>query len=338
MRLTSTSLSQSKSFIVIHGPIKSIDANVLNRLEIELAIDEVLNDINAEIAKIVGHTRPKAIAVAGGFACSSYFMESLRNMWMWSEEGIDVLRTHDGGESAFLAVARGSLLRYDNISTQHLPSRYTYALLQDMYYDEDDHPDVMIQKRRFDPYGDEFYWATVKDDRVLSISKKDGTSKIVRDRLRIILPQGATAAGNNPILQEITQDYYISIAEPGISATFVYITDNTRVIENGPSRRPEDQDSFHAGIHLWKTVEVSLQQHKHRLQNLGFEKVYNSEGKKCWKVPATVIIKYKGGDNLRVGWEVVAPKYNLQMWSDGEVVWDAEHSEFIEGDVDMRDA
>ena len=48
------------------------------------------------------------------------------------------------------------------------------------------------------------------------------------------------------------------------------------------------------------------------------------------------MLTHHGGDNLHIGWEVRHPETKEVFWSDGHVVWEGRHSDFVE-DVEMTD-
>lgn len=162
--------------------------------DIERAIDQVLVDINIEIAKHVAHKKPKVIIVAGGFSRSPYLMKKLRERWTQGHS-IDVVKDHDKADSALLAVSRGSLFRYDNISAQNLPSRYGYAILQDMEYDRKKHPDAETILRVWNEFTQTYWPQLGPNPDIVVTSERDDYTPIVRDRLKMVMRKGATAAG-----------------------------------------------------------------------------------------------------------------------------------------------
>ncbi|PPJ58630.1 hypothetical protein CBER1_03506 [Cercospora berteroae] len=295
------------------------------------AFDEVIVKIIAEIDKITEGTQPTVIQVTGGFSKCRYLMEVLRERY--EKLGSLVVRPSETDTADCFPVALGALLRYGNITTPALPSKYGYALLQRQPFDEDLHLDAYVDVEgwegdferifkpwvRSEPYGRDF---DVVDDRIINIISK-----------------GQVLRPNQVVSQHVKQVYIIPCEDPRLTDDLCYLTDT---IENHQWAKRNKTDAngeymWRPGVHSWTSVNIPIK--RSWLKGRGFE-VIEENGEEFWQLSVRVTLRYCEID-VEIGYDILKPvgwtgsgKVEEELPEDvafrvKETLWEASHSDFV---------
>lgn len=209
-------------------------------------------------------------------------------------------------------VSRGSLLRYDNISSQYLPSQYAYAILQDEYFDKKLHTDAV----KVSVHGQRL--------RNKDIAKPSGhieTEFVVVDRLNVFIKQEEIVAPGILFSTDIAQEYFISVQKPVMSAKLVYL-DKPGFKTHGPARTA-DSKKYLDGVHFWAEVKRNFRPSD--FTGKGFKIIYNDIGQEEYRINARVAIEYTGQQDMRLGFKIDG--IDRVFW---ENVWEANFSDFVD--------
>jgi len=213
-----------------------------------------------------------------------------------------------------LPVSRGGLLRYDNISTQSLPSRWSYALLEDDYFDRDKHPDGLAESTVQRKDGSTWTRKRVNSD-IVKRCPHDTSVDVVIDRLRIFLPKSHVTA-RHTINATFQQEYYLNTQDPKLSAHLVYL-DGASFSNGQPAR--DVHGNWRPGVHEWAKVDKTLDPQGFR--DAGFPTLYNVDGEEEFVVTASVLVPYDADRDMRIGWKIVDPAGGENtVWEDTEVM------------------
>jgi hypothetical protein len=332
---------------VISGVKRTYVPFHLESQEIYGAMDTVISEITKYMDKDVEDTHPVLIEVTGGFSKSSYLMTALRDRY--EPQGIKVIRPNDTDTGECLPVAIGALLRYNNITSSGLPTRYGYAMLQRQVFDEEQHSDSYYTEIDFDDED-----RNVKQPWVLP-SPYDETIDIVDDRIVNIIDKGSMLAAGQVVTQNL--EFRVPCDDPRFSAEFVLLDKKfpnnvmSKVLVKGKmvkgKGREEDKYVFRKGVHPWARVSVPLDEEE--LKRHGFP-VFKTEDGKDWLLYVRVALQLVAED-ISIKFDVLKPVIEGKEQENGkrkgkagtdntdpfstevafcktDMVFDATHSEF----------
>lgn len=253
------------------------------------------------------------------------------------------MRPSDNEAGECYPVSRGALLRNDNITPQDLPSDFSYAVVQHELYKWQLHPDgvsfVTQQFRSVGSMGKKTKrWVDIHhaDDTVVKMSSHDPGKYVVEDRLYVYFEKGRKLSTIHTVSQEFYQEYYLPADNPELCATLVFSREDLKTHE--PSGRVSET-VFGPGIEHLKTVDKNID--AAFLDRHNVPKIVNGAGLEEYKVLCRVVIKYQGGHDMTIGWEMLIKKPRSQwvgedkydevrLWEDDDTVWDAKFSQFVE--------
>ncbi|SMY21653.1 unnamed protein product [Zymoseptoria tritici ST99CH_1A5] len=324
---------------IIPGMDSKYESFSVPREEMLKAMDHV---ISAVIVLINGQIKPDqfphAIIVTGGFSGSGYAMKRLKAEY--ELRGINVIRPSDTDQTACFPVAKGALLRYNNIIDQHLPERYGYAILQRQIFDRANpaHADSWTE--------DEMVGGEVEYMPWVERSPIDPNVDVVDDRIRTIIAQGEMMANE---VRHINMHFHIPVERPHITAEFVCL--GKRFADSAASQRrllpnegSAEEYTMHDEVHKWRDVDMELPQEQ--LDAHHFDQVTAGDGEICYKLNVVVVIR-KSASGMEIEFNVLVPHQEARMKVEdesdeavfrGEVaftvkdasVWDGKHSPFTE--------
>jgi hypothetical protein len=260
-----------------------------------------------------------------------------------------------------LHVALGALMRYHDISRQHIPQDIGIAILNDAEFNEDDHPDGILSSndkpRRFSKgkQTKEDRRVVREDPRVVLYDphrKRRSGPGLVIDRLHVLFPKG-TKFGDGEVRQlSVKQKYHINKNDPKLSAQLVWSDLPTNQFQTHMPAREKPKDRvdphdapFRSGINPFRLIEKTLGTDTMKvLEDLGAKTTIASNGDWELVVYCRVVVKYEDGE-LKFGWAVnsmgskkrkrtkAAPVF---LWEGDTTVWDGNHSEWIEEPQDTK--
>ncbi|CAK4029949.1 Hypothetical predicted protein [Lecanosticta acicola] len=308
-------------------------------------MDQVISRIVKTIDEVAQKAKdwPDVLEVTGGFAKSRYLFQKLQRRYQG--KGVIVVRPNDGDTGQCFPVAVGSLLRYDNIGPQPLPS-VAFAMLQRQEFHEDVHTDSYTIPNYDTP---EF----ISKKPWVEESPYDATIDVVDNRLVHILEKGKRLGPGEVHEPEFSLEFRIPVQDPHISADFVYLT--KKFEDNAAAKKLivddlEEKYVFRVGVHPWASVDLPIP--RHQLEGKGFE-IITADAEKFWLLDVKVVVRCRGED-VQIGFKVLKPvdrgsrerkshdddesdseeEYDdstreaaFEVW---EKFWEASHSEFFE--------
>ncbi|KAK5127447.1 hypothetical protein LTR85_006786 [Meristemomyces frigidus] len=316
---TVTATGENSAFFTFDIPQKDMQESF------DLVVAEIIHEMDAELANVT----PRVIYITGGFTRNTYLMQKLRGRY--DGGGIDV----------------------------NLPSQYGYAIIQDELYDWRLHEDAVLEVTQANR------WVGKKGKRSLVMcdihhpdpaivfeSLHDPEKDVVLDRLQVLFEKKTIIANDQVIGHNIYQEYFLLAAEPKLSATLVYFDNSLKT--HDPSGKSKDHPpTFKNGIQHLRTVTKEVD--AAFLNNHGVLITHDSKGRAEYKVLCRVTVRYKGGQDMKIRWQMRIPKQvtdgggeggdekkatgsgkpkveyeEVQLWEDDETVWDAKHSPFVE--------
>ncbi|KJX96971.1 hypothetical protein TI39_contig593g00024 [Zymoseptoria brevis] len=323
----------------IVGMDNTVEGFMIPRVEMRKAMDHVIVAVISLIDNQIKPDRfPDAIIVTGGFSASAYAMQRFKAEY--EPRGIVVIRPSDTDQTACFPVAKGALLRYNNIIDQHLPERYGYAILQRQIFDRANpaHADSWTE--------DEMVGGEVEYMPWVERSPIDPDVDVVDDRIRTIIAQGEMMANE---VRHINMQFHIPVDYPHITAEFVCL--GKRFAESAASQRrllpnegSAEEYTMHDDVHKWREVDMELPQKE--LDAHHFDQVTAGDGEICYELNVVVVIR-KSASGMEIEFKVLVPQQEAGMKIEdesdeavftGEVaftvkdasVWDGKHSPFTE--------
>ncbi|KAK5127449.1 hypothetical protein LTR85_006788 [Meristemomyces frigidus] len=297
---------------------------------IQAAFDAVGSAIIRMLDAQSQNVQLKAIVVTGGLSKSMYLMKMIREKY--EKTGIFVARVFEFASGECFHVPLGALYRYHNITQQRLPRKYSYAFVQDEYYDPNIHPDATaVGKERVirnDEWTGKYRTTLVRDRTIAKTSPHNSKGKeqyIVNARLKLFLPKEQVVSGNNVPLA-FDQIYFLNVKKPKLSTTIVYLEGDFATHQ--PARTPNWQ--YRPGIVELNKVARMLDPAD--LKNRGYQIRKNSDGESEYRVTASVIPRYNGERDMSVGWTLKSNREGQKeviIWEDETTLWDASHSIFV---------
>jgi hypothetical protein len=184
----------------------------------------------------------------------------------------------------------------------------------------------------------------VEDPEIVVDSEFDPTVKVVRDRIHVLFEKGQIAQNEEPIETTLLQFYYLRLDDPVLDAELVFFDANVET--HGPSGRRivNGKAVYNKGISRFKTVlkrfdKATLDRIRHFLT-----KFRNDQGVEYYKALARIVVKYRGGHNMQIGWQFLREKKpkpgrkpstdlddydKITVWEDYDEVWNANFSQFV---------
>ncbi|KAK4951593.1 hypothetical protein LTR10_010570 [Elasticomyces elasticus] len=317
--------------------------------DIKEAFDQVLTEIKTITTRMINMHHPWLIFLSGGFSLSTYVAEDLKATY--EVGGTRVFKASSDARGQSLQVSRGGLLRFDRIKPGNLPNRYGFAIVRDEAFDEtnprhwDGFESRPVMRCRACRDGDgeimydpdtgrkrvENYLVDVPDIRrdVVQRSGNDNKTEIVLDRLCVFFKKGTEFATDEPMKQEVWQEYYLSKEDPKLITTLVCISGEQQT--HDPSGRTQsDSTAFGKGVHHFKTVQKTLS--KELLEQYTFPEVKGSKGVVTYVVNIKKTLTYRGGHDMTVGLVLkVGEGVGEEIKLGGEeTVWEANFSQFVD--------
>ncbi|KAI5368161.1 Putative Heat shock protein 70 family [Septoria linicola] len=326
---------------VVVGTVYGVDRKwatfEITKEEIQHALDQVIDKVCKELDSHIKRKKPTVIMMTGGFAKSSYLMKTLRKRY---EPGITVVRPNETDTGACFPVAMGALMRYDNITTSTLPSRYGYAMLQRQEFDEDMHEDSCRREDR--PNGKEHVFRK----KWVKPSPYDENVYVVDDRLAIIIEKGTVLTPGHTFEYEGRLEYRLPFEDPVVNEEFVFLT--KRFEQNEMAKRFDDEAEssdkayvLRDGIHAWRSLRIPLE--KEELSKYGFRTIEVDE-EKFWLLNVKLSLRVIDQD-IQIVFDFLKPSKKRKLDEDDEpldefagesafvkrdTIFEANHSEFVD--------
>ncbi|RMY75790.1 hypothetical protein D0862_13861 [Hortaea werneckii] len=320
----------------ILGANSAMGHHTFSEAEMQDAFEPVVSEVERCIDKYVNDQalKPDLIFVSGGFGKSVFLDQRLRGRY----NGTTVLTPcYYNTFNPEVLIAEGALSsRYEQLCTQAIPPRYSYAVLRDEEYDPTVHVDAWVLKnmKRMPKAG------------MVYPSGWNTKRRFVFKRMFPFLKKGE-AVTTSDIDIGVPMNYYMRVNKKlELKADFVLIDEeklepfmktgsNTQRAFDGGLHGPAfeaDEKTVRPGVKVWKKTVHTLELSKNQLQS--FNQVFDTEDKRWYEVPAQLRVKYRSEKDMVMVWRLLPPHgLPIDVEETASLLWDGDHSEFFENPV-----
>ncbi|KAI7362499.1 hypothetical protein KC367_g7265 [Hortaea werneckii] len=306
----------------ILGANKTMEYHTFSETEMRDAFEPVVSEVERCIDEYVNDQtlKPDLIFVSGGFGKSWFLDQRLQARY----NGTQVLTPcYYNSFNQEVLIAEGALSsRYEQLCTQAIPPRYSYAVLRDEEYDP---------------------------AKVWSTEAAGTKRRFVFKRMFPFLKKGEVVETND-IDMGVSMYYYMRVHKKlQLKADFALIDEeklepsmktdsNTLRAFDGGLHGPAfeaDEKTFRPGVKAWKTTVHTLKLSKDQLSTLN--QVTDTNDQPWYEVPAQLCVKYRSEKGIVMVWRLFPPHGPpVDVEETESLLWDAEHSEFFENPVSGR--
>ncbi|KAI7464708.1 hypothetical protein KC357_g7846 [Hortaea werneckii] len=287
----------------ILGANKTMEYHTFSETEMRDAFEPVVSEVERCIDEYVNDQtlKPDLIFVSGGFGKSWFLDQRLQARY----NGTQVLTPcYYNSFNQEVLIAEGALSsRYEQLCTQAIPPRYSYAVLRDEEYDPAVHVDAwgeVVETNDIDMGVSMYYYMRVHK----KLQLKADFALIDEEKLEPSMKTGSNT---------------LRAFDGGL---------------HGPAFEA-DEKTFRPGVKAWKTTVHTLKLSKDQLSTLN--QVTDTNDQPWYEVPAQLCVKYRSEKGIVMVWRLFPPHGPpVDVEETESLLWDAEHSEFFENPVSGR--
>ena len=253
-------------------------------------ITEIIRQINMQVT-----AQTKAIVLPGGFGQSPYLCEILENYY---GRNIQILSRGDGVTGLLHGVARGALLRYEDVDTSVLPSKVSFGIGRAESWNPDHHPDATIRQGQRANSGRIVRLGSRPDYRIVEMDPYDDT-RIVYERWQPILKKGAKL-DDRSTHTTTWQQYMVPIERSTIRVQIYYTELDISAHDPVLTGSKRSNSDLREGIEEWgRPLETTLP----HMGALGFHHLKTRDAGRVWEFYCRLVLECSGA-NIKVKWQI----------------------------------